>query len=84
MVWRHRATGFRPDRGFDLRAAIPAGGKVPHFSDDLWFRTSGPWDGSWDGGPVRGLGLGSIFHRDGTLIATVAQEGIALTSQPRP
>ena len=35
-------------------------------------------------GPVRGLGLGSIFHRDGTLIATVAQEGIAHTSQPRP
>ena len=146
MVWRHRATGFRPDRGFDLRAAIPAGGKAPHFSDDLWFRTRGPWDGSWDGGPVsaaavltyvsdltfisvilrpgggrpdvsrltsldhvvwihnevrlddwllfakatpaagpvRGLGLGSIFHRDGTLIATVAQEGIAHTSQPRP
>ncbi len=146
MVWRHRATGFRPDRGFDLRAAIPAAGKAPHFSDDLWFRTRGPWDGAWDGGPVspaavltyisnltfisvilrpacgrpdvsrltsldhvvwihnqvrlddwllfakatpaagpvRGLGLGSIFHRDGTLIATVAQEGIAHTSQPRP
>ena len=142
MVWRHRATGFRPDRGFDLRAAIPAGGKAPHFSDDLWFRTRGPWDGGpvsaaavltyvsdltfisvilrpgggrpdvsrltsldhvvwihnevrlddWllfakatpAAGPVRGLGLGSIFHRDGTLIATVAQEGIAHTSQPRP
>ena len=145
MVWRHRATGFRPDRGFDLRAAIPAGGKAPHYSDDLWFRTRGPWDGCWDGGPVsaaavltyvsdltfisvilrpgggrpavtrltsldhvmwfhnevrlddwllfakatpaagpvRGLGLGSIFHRDGTLIATVAQEGIAHISPPR-
>jgi acyl-CoA thioesterase len=34
-------------------------------------------------GTVRGLGLGSIFHRDGTLIATVAQEGIAHYSRPR-
>ena len=25
-----------------------------------------------------------LFHRDGTLIATVAQEGIAHTSQPTP
>jgi acyl-CoA thioesterase len=29
-------------------------------------------------------GLGGIFRRDGTLIATVAQEGIAHTGQPRP
>jgi acyl-CoA thioesterase II len=27
-------------------------------------------------GSVRGLAQGSIFHRDGTLIATVAQEGL--------
>jgi acyl-CoA thioesterase len=32
---------------------------------------------------VRGLCLGSIFHRDGTLTATVAQEGIAHYSRPR-
>lgn len=142
MVWRHRATGFRPDKAFDLRAAVPAGGKAPHFSDDLWFRTRGGWPGSQAGpvsaaavltyisdltfisvilrphgrpdvsrltsldhvvwihnevrlddwllfvkttpaaGVMRGLALGSIFHRDGTLIATVAQEGIAHHSRP--
>ena len=29
-----------------------------------------------------GLAQGSIFHRDGTLIATVVQEGIAHSSRP--
>jgi acyl-CoA thioesterase len=46
--------------------------------------TPGAGPGQAAAGPVRGLGLGSIFHRDGTLIATVAQEGIAHISQPRP
>ena len=133
MVWRARATGFRPDRGFDLRAAIPADAGPPHFSDDLWFRTRGQWDGGpvsqtailtyvsdltfvsgilrplgrpdvsrltsldhvmwfhnevrlddWllfakstpATGALRGLAQGSMFHRDGTLIATMAQEGL--------
>ena len=138
MVWRARATGFRPDRGFDLRAAIPPGAGPPHFSDDLWFRTRGQWDGDpvtfgpvsrtailtyvsdltfvsgilrplgrpdvsrltsldhvmwfhneprlddWllftkstpATGTLRGLAQGSMFHRDGTLIATMAQEGL--------
>jgi acyl-CoA thioesterase II len=138
MVWRTRATGIRPDRPFDLRAAIAPGAGPPHFSDDLWFRTRGAWDQAgtrW--GPVsrtailayvsdltfvsgilrplgrpdvprltsldhvmwfhneprlddwllftkstpatgtlRGLAQGSMFHRDGTLIATMAQEGL--------
>jgi acyl-CoA thioesterase-2 len=138
MVWRRRATGLRPDRPFDLRAAIPPGGRPPHYSDDVWLRTRG----QWDGGPVRygpvsrtailayvsdltfvsgilrplgrldvsrltsldhvmwihnepriddwtlftksspatgtrrGLAQGSMFGRDGTLIATMAQEGL--------
>jgi len=142
MVWRHRATGIRPDRPFDLRAAIGPDAGPPHFSDDLWFRTRGRWEDAGDGGvlkwgPVsrtailtyvsdltfvsgilrplgrpdvprltsldhvmwfhneprlddwllftkstpatgelRGLAQGSIFHRDGTLIATMAQEGL--------
>jgi acyl-CoA thioesterase-2 len=138
MVWRMRATGMRPDRPFDLRAAIAPGARPPHFSDDLWFRTRGQWDGApvtygpvsrtailtyvsdltfvsgilrplgrldvsrltsldhvmwfhneprlddWmlftkstpATGALRGLAQGSIFHRDGTLIATVAQEGL--------
>jgi acyl-CoA thioesterase II len=138
MVWRTRATGLRPDRPFDLRAAIGPDAGPPHFSDDLWFRTRGDWAGGatkW--GPVsrtailvyvsdltfvsgilrplgrpdvprltsldhvmwfhneprvddwllftkstpatgtlRGLAQGSMFHRDGTLIATMAQEGL--------
>jgi acyl-CoA thioesterase II len=136
MVWRRRATGLRPDRPFDLRAAIDGGS--PHFSDDVWFRTRGQWDAQrvrhgpvsqtailtyvsdltfvsailgplgrpavsgvtsldhvmWfhnepriDGwtlftkstpatGTRRGLAQGSLFHQDGTLIATVAQEGL--------
>jgi acyl-CoA thioesterase-2 len=138
MVWRMRATGMRPDRPFDLRAAIAPGARPPHFSDDLWFRTRGQWDGApvtygpvsrtailtyvsdltfvsgilrplgrldvsrltsldhvmwfhneprlddWmlftkstpATGNLRGLAQGSIFHRDGTLIATMAQEGL--------
>ncbi|MGA2829180.1 MAG: acyl-CoA thioesterase domain-containing protein [Streptosporangiaceae bacterium] len=133
MVWRYRATGLRPDQPFDLRAATTSGDAAPHFSDDLWFRTRGSWDGrlvspsavltyvsdltfvsvilrprgrpevsrltsldhvmwfhnevrldDWllfakstpATGIVRGLALGSIFHRDGTLIATVMQEGL--------
>ena len=138
MVWRARATGLRPDRPFDLRAAIAPDTRPPHFSDDLWFRTRGQWPGTpVRYGPVsrtailayvsdltfvsgilrplgrldvsrltsldhvvwfhneprlddwmlftksspatgtrRGLAQGSIFHRDGTLIATVAQEGL--------
>ena len=139
MVWRTRATGLRPDRPFDLRAAIGPDAGPPHFSDDLWFRVRGDWDRGtttrW--GPVsrtailtyvsdltfvsgilrplgrpevprltsldhvmwfhneprlddwllftkstpatgalRGLAQGSMFHRDGTLIATMAQEGL--------
>ena len=143
MVWRFRATGLRPDRPFDLRAAIAPDAGPPHFSDDLWFRTRGDWDGGPDqagtvkwgpvsrtailtyvsdltfvsgilrplgrpdvprltsldhvmwfhneprlddwllftkstpaSGELRGLAQGSIFHRDGTLIATMAQEGL--------
>ena len=142
MVWRHRATGIRPDRPFDLRAAIGPEAGPPHFSDDLWFRTRGRWedagdDGVMKWGPVsrtailtyvsdltfvsgilrplgrldvsrltsldhvmwihnepriddwtlftksspatgtrRGLAQGSMFGRDGTLIATIAQEGL--------
>ena len=143
MVWRTRATGLRPDRPFDLRAAIAPDAGPPHFSDDLWFRTRGDWAGGPDQagsvkwGPVsrtailtyvsdltfvsgilrplgrpevprltsldhvmwfhneprlddwllfakstpatgglRGLAQGSMFHRDGTLIATMAQEGL--------
>jgi acyl-CoA thioesterase-2 len=33
-------------------------------------------------GPVRGLAQGAIFHRDGTLIASVAQEVLAHTARP--
>jgi acyl-CoA thioesterase-2 len=138
MVWRMRATGFRPDRAFDLRAAISPDAGPPHFSDDLWFRTRGQWDGApvtygpvsqtailtyvsdltfvsailgplgrpdvsrltsldhvmwfhneprigdWTlfaksspaTGALRGLAQGSMFGRDGTLIATMAQEGL--------
>jgi acyl-CoA thioesterase II len=134
MVWRFRATGLRPDLSFELRAAIPAGTREPHFSDDLWFRTRGDWDvadpvsrtsiltyvsdltfvsgilrplgrpevprltsldhvmwfhneprlDDWvlftkstpATGTRRGLAQGSMFHRDGTLIATMAQEGL--------
>jgi acyl-CoA thioesterase-2 len=133
MVWRARATGFRPDRAFDLRAAIPPDAGPAHFSDDLWFRTRGQWAGGpvsqtailtyvsdltfvsgilrplgrldvsrltsldhvmwlhnevrlddWllftkstpATGALRGLAQGSMFHRDGTLIATMAQEGL--------
>ncbi|HWG12128.1 MAG TPA: acyl-CoA thioesterase domain-containing protein [Streptosporangiaceae bacterium] len=137
MVWRFRATGLRPDRPFDLRAAIAPDAGPPHFSDDLWFRTRGRWADTRDGGPVsqtailtyvsdltfvsgilrplgrpdvsrltsldhvmwfhneprlddwllfakstpatgtlRGLAQGSMFLRDGTLIATMAQEGL--------
>jgi acyl-CoA thioesterase-2 len=133
MVWRTRATGIRPDRPFDLRAAIAPDAGQPHFSDDLWFRTRGQWDGGpvsrtailvyvsdltfvsgilrplgrpdvprltsldhvmwfhneprlddWllftkstpATGALRGLAQGSMFHRDGTLIATMAQEGL--------
>jgi acyl-CoA thioesterase-2 len=133
MVWRTRATGIRPDRPFDLRAAIAPDAGPPHFSDDLWFRTRGQWDGGpvsrtailvyvsdltfvsgilrplgrpdvprltsldhvmwfhneprlddWllftkstpATGALRGLAQGSMFHRDGTLIATMAQEGL--------
>jgi acyl-CoA thioesterase II len=137
MVWRLRATGLRPDLAFDLRAAIKAGGRAPHFSDDLWFRTRGHYEDIGEAGRVsrtailvyvsdltfvsgilrplgrpdvshltsldhvmwfhneprlddwllftkstpatgqlRGLAQGSLFHRDGTLIATVAQEGL--------
>jgi acyl-CoA thioesterase II len=140
MVWRLRATGFRPDQAFDLRAAIAPDAGPPHFSDDLWLRTRGQWadtGGQMKWGPVsqtailtyisdltfvsailrplgrpdvsrltsldhvmwfhneprlddwllftkstpaagalRGLAQGSMFHRDGTLIATMAQEGL--------
>jgi acyl-CoA thioesterase-2 len=138
MVFRFRATGLRPDRPFDLRAAVGDQNRPPHFSDDLWFRTRGQWDGAplrygpvsriailayvsdltfvsgvlrplgrpevsrltsldhvmWfhnepriDGwtlftkstpatGGLRGLAQGSMFHWDGTLIATMAQEGL--------
>jgi acyl-CoA thioesterase II len=133
MVWRTRATGLRPDRAFDLRAAIAPDAGPPHFSDDLWFRTRGDWDAGpvsrtailtyvsdltfvsgilrplgrpdvprltsldhvmwfhneprlddWllftkstpATGSLRGLAQGSMFHRDGTLIATMAQEGL--------
>jgi acyl-CoA thioesterase-2 len=133
MVWRTRATGLRPDRPFDLRAAIAPDAGPPHFSDDLWFRTRGDWDAGpvsrtailtyvsdltfvsgilrplgrpdvprltsldhvmwfhneprlddWllftkstpATGALRGLAQGSMFHRDGTLIATMAQEGL--------
>jgi acyl-CoA thioesterase II len=133
MVWRTRATGLRPDRPFDLRAAIAPDAGPPHFSDDLWFRTRGDWDAGpvsrtailtyvsdltfvsgilrplgrpdvprltsldhvmwfhneprlddWllftkstpATGSLRGLAQGSMFHRDGTLIATMAQEGL--------
>ena len=138
MVWRMRATGLRPDRAFDLRAAIAPDAGPPHFSDDLWFRTRGQWSGApvtygpvsrtailtyvsdltfvsgilrplgrldvsrltsldhvmwfhneprlddWmlftkstpATGTLRGLAQGSMFHRDGTLIATMAQEGL--------
>jgi acyl-CoA thioesterase-2 len=133
MVWRTRATGLRPDRPFDLRAAITADAGPPHFSDDLWFRTRGDWNAGpvsrtailtyvsdltfvsgilrplgrpevprltsldhvmwfhneprlddWllftkstpATGSLRGLAQGSMFHRDGTLIATMAQEGL--------
>jgi acyl-CoA thioesterase II len=146
MVWRHRATGLRPDKPFDLRAATTPGDVSPHFSGDLWFRMRGAWDGGpvspsavltyvsdltfvsvilrprgrpevsrltsldhvmwfhnevrlddWllfakstpATGTVRGLALGSIFHRDGTLIATVMQEGLihsnrAAAAEPAP
>jgi acyl-CoA thioesterase-2 len=133
MVWRTRATGLRPDRPFDLRAAITSDAGPPHFSDDLWFRTRGDWNAGpvsrtailtyvsdltfvsgilrplgrpevprltsldhvmwfhneprlddWllftkstpATGSLRGLAQGSMFHRDGTLIATMAQEGL--------
>ena len=143
MVWRTRATGLRPDRPFDLRAAIAADAGPPHFSDDLWFRTRGDAGAEPDqagtvrwgpvsrtailvyvsdltfvsgilrplgrpdvprltsldhvmwfhneprlddwllfakstpaSGTLRGLAQGSMFHRDGTLIATMAQEGL--------
>jgi len=133
------AGGAPPGRASDLRAAIPAGSAPPHFSDDLWFRARGDWDGGavsrtavlacisdltfvpvilrprsrpyvsrltsldhvmwihnevrlddWllfakstpAAGAIRGLAQGSTFHRDGTLIATVVQEGIAHTSRP--
>ncbi len=133
MVWRTRATGLRPDRPFDLRAAITPDAGPPHFSDDLWFRTRGDWNAGpvsrtailtyvsdltfvsgilrplgrpevprltsldhvmwfhneprlddWllftkstpATGSLRGLAQGSMFHRDGTLIATMAQEGL--------
>jgi acyl-CoA thioesterase II len=138
MVLRFRATGLRPDRAFDLRAAIGPDAGPPHFSDDLWFRTRGQWDGEpvkygpvsqtailtyvsdvtfvsgilrplgrpdvsrltsldhvmwfhnepqvgdWTlfakstpaTGGLRGLAQGSMFSRDGTLIATLAQEGL--------
>jgi acyl-CoA thioesterase-2 len=133
MAWRTRATGLRPDRPFDLRAAIAPDAGPPHFSDDLWFRTRGDWDAGpvsrtailtyvsdltfvsgmlrplgrpdvprltsldhvmwfhneprlddWllftkstpATGALRGLAQGSMFHRDGTLIATMAQEGL--------
>ena len=144
MVWRMRATGLRPNQPFDLRAAITAGTRPPHFSDDLWFRTRGQWEDTGTGeagtvrwgrvsrtavlayvsdvtfasgilrplgrpqvshltsldhvmwfhneprlddwllfakstpatGALRGLAQGSMFHRDGTLIATMAQEGL--------
>ena len=139
MVWRTRATGLRPDRPFDLRAAIGPEAGPPHFSDDLWFRVRGDWDRGtttrWGpvsrtailtyvsdltfvsgilrplgrpevprltsldhvmwfhneprlddwllftkstpaSGSLRGLAQGSMFHRDGTLIATMAQEGL--------
>ncbi len=32
-------------------------------------------------GAMRGLAQGSIFHRDGTLFATVVQEGLAHSSR---
>ena len=35
----------------------------------------------WAAG-MRGLAQGSIFHRDGTLIATVVQAGLARSSRP--
>ncbi|HEX4258073.1 MAG TPA: acyl-CoA thioesterase domain-containing protein [Streptosporangiaceae bacterium] len=133
MVWRTRATGLRPDRPFDLRAAITPDAGPPHFSDDLWFRTRGDWNAGpvsrtailtyvsdltfvsgilrplgrpevprltsldhvmwfhneprlddWllftkstpATGSLRGLAQGSMFHRDGTLIATMAHEGL--------
>ena len=138
MVLRFRATGLRPDRAFDLRAAIGPEAGPPHFSDDLWFRTRGQWDGApvrygpvsqtailtyvsdvtfvsgilrplgrpdvsrltsldhvmwfhnepqvgdWTlftkstpaTGGLRGLAQGSMFSRDGTIIATMAQEGL--------
>ncbi|HEY0719394.1 MAG TPA: acyl-CoA thioesterase domain-containing protein [Streptosporangiaceae bacterium] len=152
MAWRTRATGLRPDRAFDLRAAIGPDAGPAHFSDDLWFRARGPGTGTGDGvqteggqlqggqlkggqvsrtailtyvsdltfvsgilrplgrphvsrltsldhvmwfhneprlddwllftksspatGALRGLAQGSMFHRDGTLIATMAQEGL--------
>jgi acyl-CoA thioesterase II len=138
MVWRFRNTGLRPDQAFELRAAIAPDGEPAHYSDDLWFRTRGPWTGGpvspsavltyvsdltfvsvimrprgrpdvsrltsldhvmwfhnevrlddWllfakstpAAGTMRGLALGSIFHRDGTLIATVGQEGLMHSSR---
>jgi acyl-CoA thioesterase-2 len=35
-------------------------------------------------GPLRGLAQGGIFHRDGTLIASVAQEGLIHAARPSP
>ena len=48
----------------------------------LIIRSSSRWTGCGTAGPsavagaTRGLAQGSIFHRDGTLIATVVQEGL--------
>lgn len=46
-------------------------GKSGRYQDWLLYRKDCP-----AAGDVRGLAEGRIFHRDGTLIATVAQEGL--------
>jgi acyl-CoA thioesterase-2 len=43
----------------------------PRLDDWLLFTKSTPATGA-----LRGLAQGSMFHRDGTLIATMAQEGL--------
>ena len=68
----------RPAARNAIDAAVTSGiAAEVRLNDWLLFAKSTPAAGT-----MRGLAQGSIFHRDGTLIATVVQEGIAHRSRP--
>ena len=82
MAKTARAPAARPARKA-AHAASPATVQMASLDHSIWFHRPfradewwlyDQWSPSASGG--RGLSLGRVFQQDGTLVATVAQEGL--------